>query len=378
MVTEAQDKSGLKLLVYYDRLIGNAYFGWNFNKNLSKVKKYSLIAWNLLVLSLVSIHCYIGLKNSFSSKQSQFSNINYKNNLTETGLPFILFSVSYVTFTSQTLLISLFLLFRGHKILDVLNESPIVKVEPKFERKIGLILVIFNFSSVVLIEFILSLFSYQKIRFNGLKSILTFIYIKVVYFLSVNIQLSVLSFIIYKSFIVWHQFKIIAKIKDLRIIFDLVQKIQESVERFDCLINFYILVNLSVNTLDLISVVCMLAIVPNLSVEKSVSYLLGSSLLLLRFCLFCDIIPNQFEKFLSKTEKKFREIKEKHLSSEQLLNHIILMRLREMKERMGFTAFDLFRVNANILVSCLALIVSYSIIIIQTTLSTSDSQLQKH
>ena len=43
-----------------------------------------------------------------------------------------------------------------------------------------------------------------------------------------------------------------------------------------------------------------------------------------------------------------------------------MLQLRQLSDRIGFTAFGLFRVNANTFVSCLGLIITYSVIVIQT------------
>ena len=47
-------------------------------------------------------------------------------------------------------------------------------------------------------------------------------------------------------------------------------------------------------------------------------------------------------------------------------NRQIVIQLRELNARIGFTAKGLFRINANTFVSCLGLIITYSVIIIQT------------
>ena len=45
-------------------------------------------------------------------------------------------------------------------------------------------------------------------------------------------------------------------------------------------------------------------------------------------------------------------------------DRIVMIQLRQMNERIGFTVFGLFRITGNTFITCLGLIITYSVIII--------------
>ena len=194
-------------------------------------------------------------------------------------------------------------------------------------------------------------------------------YFCVVYFLSTSAHVIVITHILYKSLMVSQQLKTLSQMKGMRIIFENICKIQESIKRFDSLIGFYNLLMLSVGTMLCISSVCMLAIVPDINAVSSASHLLIGFSMISVHCFICQLIPNSFNDFLNSLKNRYKELNENKSDSEQQLNHIIMIRLNEMKDEMCFTAFNLFKLNANTLLSCVALIITYSIIIIQTNQS---------
>ena len=369
-----ETKNGLKLIVIYDRLIGNTYFGWNSGHKLPKLKKYSLIAWNLLFLTLISINCWFGLMSSFRIK-SQFDVNHFRPNITKHSsvVPFLLFNVSYVSNSAQTLIIALFLVVRGHALLDLLNEKEVVKVSHKFERKIGLFLVIVRLLFVLTI-FVVSFFIFGIRKESDLKITLLYIYFTIVYFLSTNTLLTVLSLILYKSSIVCHQLNGLSQMDQLSKVFLIVCRIRGSIRRFDSIIGFHNLLILSMNSLLCISNLCMLTIVPEETPLGSGLVVLLALVMVGALCLVCDLIPQSFDHLMIELNNKFGEKIESKSSVEQLSDRLVLLQLNGLRDELCFTAFGLFRINSNTLLSCVALIISYCIVIIQTTTSASNGQ----
>jgi hypothetical protein len=50
-----------------------------------------------------------------------------------------------------------------------------------------------------------------------------------------------------------------------------------------------------------------------------------------------------------------------------LYQYSLLTKINSIKEDIGFTAFDLLKVNKNSIISCLAFILSYSVLLIETS-----------
>jgi hypothetical protein len=84
-------------------------------------------------------------------------------------------------------------------------------------------------------------------------------------------------------------------------------------------------------------------------------------------CLSCDIIPKNFEKFCYKLEKHVSENSKENDILVQMNQNILLMKINTIKHEIGFTASNLFKINTNTIISILALILSYSVLLIQTS-----------
>ena len=372
-----ENKSGLRLIVKFDRLFGNTYFGWNFGQKLSKLKRFSLIVWNLLFLLLAAFHCSNSLVNTFWPSKSQFVSPTTKAILTKSSfIPFILICMGYVVYSIKSVIVGIFLFIRGQRILDVINENEIIRVSPRYEKKTALIIVLTRLFLITIVVLIPTLYAFGYFV-NDLTpfTIARFILFVLIYLLTANADTIILVFILYKSIIISKQFKIISKFKDLKIIVEIIGKIQASIQRFDSLISFYNLILLTTWLIICISNACMLAIMPEQNPANSLGHLFGSIMVISGLCIICNIIPKSFSKLLTELKNRSEEFNENKSDFEQLFNQIRINRLNEMKDEMCFTAFNLFKLNANTLLSCLALIISYSIIIIQTNDSSQPKSI---
>jgi hypothetical protein len=82
--------------------------------------------------------------------------------------------------------------------------------------------------------------------------------------------------------------------------------------------------------------------------------------------LTCNIIPKNFKKFCDKFEESICESTFTN-QLDYLYQYSLVTKINAIKQDIGFTAFNLFKVNTNTIISCLALILSYSVILIQTS-----------
>ncbi len=86
--------------------------------------------------------------------------------------------------------------------------------------------------------------------------------------------------------------------------------------------------------------------------------------------MICDIIPKNFDEFCDKLEEKISEFTFDN-QMDYLYQYSLLTKIKAFKQDIGFTAFNLFKVSTNTIISCLALILSYSVILIQTSYEKS-------
>jgi hypothetical protein len=111
----------------------------------------------------------------------------------------------------------------------------------------------------------------------------------------------------------------------------------------------------------------ILGIDPKKYLFLSLPLITESLILLITLCLSCDIIPKSFEKFCYKLEKYFSENAKEYHILDQMYQNILLIKINNIKNEIGFTASNLFKISTNTIISILALILSYSVILIQTS-----------
>ena len=124
---------GLKYLVIYHRITGSTYF--NYCKN------------NILIKLILIIYSIINLTNIiilFYGTLSSFKSYKLKNSK-KLQLIYLLYTSGSIGYLAQVILIYLFLIFRGKKILDFLQNQDFIKTNPKFERRIGLKMIFIQF-----------------------------------------------------------------------------------------------------------------------------------------------------------------------------------------------------------------------------------------
>jgi hypothetical protein len=92
-----------------------------------------------------------------------------------------------------------------------------------------------------------------------------------------------------------------------------------------------------------------------------------SLMCIITLCLSCDIIPQSFNKFCDLLEKNVTKNSSAYQLLDQMNQNILLMKINSIKHEIGFTASHLFKISTNTIISCLALILSYSVILIQTS-----------
>jgi len=111
----------------------------------------------------------------------------------------------------------------------------------------------------------------------------------------------------------------------------------------------------------------MLVIEPQKYLILSISSILESLSLLISTCLICNIIPKSFKKFCDKLEATVSESALNDSLLSQLYKHSLINRIYTIKKEIGFTASNLFKISTYTVISCLGLILSYSVILIQTS-----------
>ena len=342
----------MESLVTYNRIVGNIFFGWTYKgENISKWRIWFYRLWNIFLVAIHVTMCYVSYRaiRHFNKRHHQKSPNHNPASVTKISLVNLIRLISIVGVNVNALLTSVYLLLLGHKILDILFNDDSIVINSKVKTKIVILIIIV----VITTSTIGAIICTYSVWFNS-PPITPFIFIIPMYLIT-STQITILSFIAYKSFVVKH-YLVENSNNNLDSIYQKVVKIDQSLRKFDRYVSTYVMLTLLFNQIYCMSSICQLAIDYKSTLVSSCVFMFVGLTSLLVLCFCCDIIPSSLSKLLNNHEST-------------VISHtdrIILIQLRQLNDRIGFTAFGLFRVNANTFMSCLGLIITYSVIIIQT------------
>ena len=117
---------GLNLLLNYNRITGNTFFGW-INHGQSKKRQIIFRIWNICLLITLSVNCYfwiqLSLLNAENVAHSSVRNSSF------TILHF-LFTTTNIMYSIQALLIGVFILIFGRQMMTLLAQDSGVDTNP--------------------------------------------------------------------------------------------------------------------------------------------------------------------------------------------------------------------------------------------------------
>lgn len=354
-------------------MTGNAYFGHTFGRKSSKFHRFGLILWNAVLLSVMVWHCcnqirYIVfsqslLENGANSTDGSVSVKENKPKNQKAVLLEILNDVRGICESSESLIIGLYLAVRGHQLIAIIEElNRLVNISTQTEFRIGLIVIVLHFSYSLMVNAVnTTLFMCMSPRSA------TDVFIGVLYFILLNTRLTVLSLILYLGCVVRKRINAmverVSPEMDLKSAYVFANELNDKVKRMDEVLSFYNLVIVSLNSTMSMSYVCVLAIDP-VHNRVAISALIESLVTLMSLCLASDIIPKSFRQLVHQLSKTFTRTQNSRF--DLINNRLILSHMKDMQNEMSFTIYDTFRVNTNTFLSCLTLILTYSVILIQT------------
>ena len=266
--------------------------------------------------------------------------------------------VSMSLFCVSSLLLSIYLAVVGPALLNRLSsKANLVCIEAADEYRIAKLILIVQ----VIVTTITSCFSCHY--FLSSSSSLTYgVPMAVMSIFSKNTDSSVLSLIAYKCLTVRQQFRNIAKLSirsDLGKIYHLVFNIDKSVKELDYYLSPYLMLSLITFQMISISSLCQLAM-DHTQIMENCSTVIYGLLNLFIHCYLCNKIPSSLKQAIYTIEVS---IDSPVIDAN---DRIVIIQLKEMSDKIGFTSFGLFTITINTFVSSVGLIITYAVIIIQT------------
>jgi hypothetical protein len=348
--------NGLSYLITFHKFCGISYFGASVNQenNKRKIILFILsIIWNLIFFGFTINLIFEFLKFNINS----FNKI--RSNSSKLLIITILKILGKTGYYIQSFAINILLILRGKRILELFRAQSFNYIDSRSERRIGL--------SILFIQFILFLaLELIMIILHLIYSIETFnIFVNLVYFsIMINIS-SIIALIAYQSKIISIQIDKISKNfspKDLSKLYQFICKVKNFVKNFDSLISNVIFMLIFNSSVSCIAYLSLTAVESN---KNSIRYIVCMSeniLLLTTLCYSCDMVPKKIKEFSDKIEELMLDYVYTDVNQ-----NLIIVQIDFLKQDIGFTGMGFFKINSNTIISVFALVLSNSVILIQTS-----------
>lgn len=323
--------------------------------------KIILILWNLIFLAISSYSCFQGFFDSINRFDEK------SLNSTKSTVFHLVLNVGIFGYYIQAFVINILLIIRGNKILSLLKSQSLEFTDNKSEKKIGIFTALTQLSLSFSVQLSFDiLFCATTDRFDYKNFLIDLIR----YFFIFNSQITIVSLILYQSHIVSKQLEnILDNFSEINLqkIYGFILETKKFIIDIDHLTSQFILILLVLNLSITVSYLCLFAIDPKNYYIYSIGSIFDSLSILITICLSCSIIPNSLKKFCDKLEELSYKSTIDSSILNQLYQHSLLSKIIAIKFEIGFTANNLFKITNNTIISCLALILSYSVLLIQTS-----------
>ena len=135
---------------------------------------------------------------------------------------------------------------------------------------------------------------------------------------------------------------------------------QNQMKTYDQLFNDHTFVLCATNSYRFIACVCALYFEVSVFMAIKVRMAAEAITMIMLTCYVSNVVHRQYSNLLGKIESL--ELGR----SLQVIDHLLINRMYSMKNDLCFTAFDLYKINAKTIFSLFSLIITYSVIFIQT------------
>jgi hypothetical protein len=352
--------SGFEWIVFVHRIYGLSYNGYKIK---FKWFKAVLLLWNLLVplTYVLSITFVFNEDLSIPEKKEQ---------KTKFSLVYVLFYIAFINYIFEICFINLIIMVKGDKILEWIQ----MKIVPECridDRLFGSVIIVTQISIAYVFTIIwLSSCYIQYSSFQFFVAIITSP-------LDAFIPLSVIGLIIYKSKIISLQIRYLKdnfKNYNLHDLYLILIKLKQNINELSKSFSPIFLVIIVNSALIVITTICMIIInFESLSTVTKISYftyLLLHSIFIICLCYFCGIIPNIIASFVHFIEINVSKDLRSECSSSDWKKMYIkqdLILISNISKEIVFNASTLFDIYFSTVLSIVSAIISYAVILIQTT-----------
>ena len=354
---QQDNRSGLRMLIGFNRLTGTCYTWWNFG---SKLKfKYKIINIIMTIITVI-VATYFSYRDIDLLVQFIKDRIDGRSNMTM--VVFILTTISDIFYSVKWIYLFFFSIFRVKKIFQLLNDQDI-SISYHRERKIGLTLIICQISVLLTIEaiFPLTTLIVQGVdRFDLFENLIVF----VTYTIVENFQATMLTLLAYQCCVIEEKLRELTEnftsLNQFTTISQQILKIQYSVKRFDLMTTQLTFFTLMVNSVNCVSNVA-LVYHDGLQIHD---FVIGGIVECIFEIFIVCYLSNKMCFGMTKLMNKFEMLELGH--PQHFIDHCLIMRIYAMRDELCLSAMNLYEINIKTFISIMSFIVTFSVIIIQT------------
>ena len=351
-------KSGLKMLVYLHRISGQSYLFWNFGKTMSLTFKLLLLTLNSLLFIGSLFFSYLNVEDA--RKMSKKLLLSSHTSI----MSFIMQIVVYICWAVMILYVFSLTLIRGKSIFMFLYDMDIV-IDENVEKRIGIKTIVMHITLTLLIS---QAFFFTEILFAGFEidSFNIFMYRVMMIFITSSF-FSLLSPMAYFCYVIEQKLADIVRgftsLAQLSAIFKQIILVQSLVKKFNGFYNKYLCLMIMIFSFECVSSLTMLYFDRFSTTYNPIAAIFESLLQIFLFCHFSEKIDKSYARIINKFEQLQLEMGEINLAR---LDHSLVSRLYSLRQDMCFTASDLYPINTKVYFSITSLIVTFTVILIQT------------
>jgi len=358
------DKSGLKALILAHQICGVPYLSKCFfnNKKLNDILSKFLLLWDIMitVISLTfSILAMIFMKKIFNSLDSivlEIMNLSSAN-----------------VYVLKVFLLNLIIILRGRSITNLMICSKF-NLNQVYERKvaisIGIIQYLFALILAILTVYLYNLGKASYPVFKLFYSIIT-------HFCFIIGHTTTIGLIVYESKVISEyltQVKKNAKLNNVLDIYKIICQVKQHTQELNNLLSLAIFIIIFSGVLVSTTCLCNLAINPGKSYSYVTTSIVEHLTSLIVMCIACNIIPKNVENFCDSIESIVtNSISKRNSLMENIHLENTIGLFRSLKNEIGFYLFG-FKIGVSTLLSIISIIISYTIILVQTSQQNSEGK----
>ena len=357
--TKMKNKTGLKLLVYFHRISGQSYLFWNFGQPMRMSLKLILLTLNTILLVVTISYSYINVDDARRMAKNKELISSHS-----TFMPYIMQISVYIYYAILDVYVFALMLFKGKAILVFLYDMDI-NIDSRIEKNIGIKVIILQ----IIVTLIVALPSYlSAIMFLGIRIEIfkNFTYL-VENIIMTSIFICLLSMVAYFCFVIQQRLADLQKeftsLTQLPNLFKKLLIIQSYMKKFDQFYNTYLFCSIVFCSCECVSSLTILYFDHGKTIPWPIGAINESLLQIFIFCYLSDRIDKSYMNIIDKFEHLQLEVHENSLGH---FNHYIVNRLYSLRDDMCFTALNLYPLNIKTFMSILSLIITFSVILIQT------------